>query len=241
VTSVNPDPNKFLFYIGKGLSDSGSGTTSGVLAAVDACVAKGAKIISMSLGGGSYSTVSANTFLQHYNNGVLIVAAAGNGGNSALSYPASYPAVMSIAAVDSNMNKASFSQWNSQVEISGPGVSVKSTIPGGYDSWSGTSMATPHVSTHNSFILVFDHASHFFVLLTSNRWLELLHSCGLTSPIAPTTRSETLFLKRHWTGAPQDAIFIMGLASYKPKLHIISFLQMDVQLLDPTPLQQMEL
>merc|ERR1712176_11519 len=80
------------------------------------------------------------------------IAAAGNGGNSALSYPASYKSVMSVAAVDSNENKAGFSQYNEQTEISGPGVSVKSTVTGNsgstfsYASYSGTSMATPHVA-----------------------------------------------------------------------------------------------
>ena len=53
---------------------------------------------------------------------------------------------MSVAATDISDNKAGFSQWNDQVEIAGPGVGVKSTIPGGYATWSGTSMATPHVA-----------------------------------------------------------------------------------------------
>ena len=57
VTSVNPDPSKFTFYIGKGLSDAGSGSNAGVMAAVQACVEAGAKVISMSLGGGSYSSI----------------------------------------------------------------------------------------------------------------------------------------------------------------------------------------
>lgn len=64
-----------------------------------------------------------------------------------MSYPASYDALMSVAAVDSNENKASFSQYNAQVEIAGPGVNVKSTLPNNqYASYSGTSMATPPVA-----------------------------------------------------------------------------------------------
>jgi len=81
------------------------------------------------------------------NEDILFVAAAGNGGSSSKLYPASYPALMSVAAIDSNKNKASFSQYNDQVEISAPGVSVKSSLPNDkYASWSGTSMATPHVA-----------------------------------------------------------------------------------------------
>merc|ERR1711923_326635 len=145
--------DKFSFFIGKGLTDSGSGSTSSVMAAVQACVDNGSNVISMSLGGGSPSDSVNQQYYGHYKeDNVLIIAAAGNSGNSALSYPASYKSVMSVAAVDSNENKAGFSQYNEQTEISGPGVSVKSTVTGNsgstfsYASYSGTSMATPHVA-----------------------------------------------------------------------------------------------
>ena len=74
----------------------------------------------------------------------------GNFGNTVYSYPASYPAVMSVAAVDFSNNQASFSQRNDQVEIAAPGVNVRSTVTTNngnsfsYVSWDGTSMATPH-------------------------------------------------------------------------------------------------
>merc|ERR1711971_1201975 len=145
--------DKFSFFIGKGLSDSGSGSTTSVMAAVQACVDNGSNVISMSLGGGSPSNTVNQQYYGHYKtDDVLIIAAAGNGGNSALSYPASYKSVMSVAAVDSSENKAGFSQYNEQTEISGPGVGVKSTVTGNsgstfsYASYSGTSMATPHVA-----------------------------------------------------------------------------------------------
>merc|ERR1712207_67034 len=155
VVGVIPGPlnNKFSFFIGKGLSDSGSGSTTGVMAAVQACVDNGSNVISMSLGGGSPSNTVNQQYYGHYkDDDVQIIAAAGNGGNSALSYPASYKSVMSVAAVDSSENKAGFSQYNEQTEISGPGVAVKSTITRNsgttfsYQSYSGTSMATPHVA-----------------------------------------------------------------------------------------------
>jgi subtilisin family serine protease len=149
----NSISDKFSFFIGKGLSDSGSGSTTGVMAAVQACVDNGSNVISMSLGGGSPSTTVSEQFYGHYKvDDVILIAAAGNSGNSALSYPGSYKSVMSVAAVDSSENKAGFSQYNEQVEISGPGVSVKSTVTGSsgstfsYASYSGTSMATPHVA-----------------------------------------------------------------------------------------------
>jgi subtilisin family serine protease len=152
VTSVNPDPTKFIFFIGKGLTNSGSGSGSGVLAAVQSCVDNGAKVISMSLGGGGFSSSSNAQYEEHYEAGVLIIAAAGNDGNSAMSYPASYNTVVSVASVDSSEVRSSFSQYNDQVELAAPGTAVKSTITTNsgtkfsYASWSGTSMATPHVA-----------------------------------------------------------------------------------------------
>ena len=144
---------QFSFFIGKGLSDAGSGTTSGVMEAVQKCVENNSTVVSMSLGGGAPSDTWDDQFYGHYkNDDVLIIAAAGNYGNSALSYPASYKSVMSVAAVDSNENRASFSQYNDQLEIAGPGVDVTSTVIGDsgstfdYGTWSGTSMATPHMA-----------------------------------------------------------------------------------------------
>jgi len=139
---------KFQLLISNALSGSGGGTSSGVMKAIENCVNQGAKVVSLSLGGGS-PTADIQKFYQDYadNDDILFVAAAGNGGSSSKMYPASYPALMSVAAIDSNKNKASFSQYNDQVEISAPGVSIKSTIPDNtYASWSGTSMATPHVA-----------------------------------------------------------------------------------------------
>merc|ERR1712113_826854 len=150
VVGVIPDNagGNFQLVIGKALSDSGSGSNSGVLGAVQSCVDDGAKVISLSLGGGGYSSTTDNFYKDLYEKeDILFVAAAGNGGSSSKLYPASYPALMSVAAIDSNKNKASFSQFNDQVEISAPGVGVKSSLPNDkYASWSGTSMATPHVA-----------------------------------------------------------------------------------------------
>lgn len=86
-------------------------------------------VINMSLGGGTSNTAESNGFQSLYNQGVLNIAAAGNDGNSSMSYPASYSSVMSVAALDSTKAKASYSQFNSQVEIAAPGSAVLSTYP----------------------------------------------------------------------------------------------------------------
>lgn len=120
---------------------------SDLVAAIQQCRDAGANVVSMSLGGTASSTTERNAMDSAYQGGMLLVAAAGNSGNSSLSYPAAYESVISVAAVDSAGNRASFSQYNNDVEIAAPGVNVQSTMPGNkYGSMSGTSMATPHVS-----------------------------------------------------------------------------------------------
>ncbi|MBK7974022.1 MAG: S8 family serine peptidase [Deltaproteobacteria bacterium] len=102
--------------------------SSDLAAAVGKCVTEGhARIISMSLGGGTPSQVEKKALDQALEKGVLSIAAAGNDGNSKKSYPAAYDSVMSVAAVDSALDHAEFSQFNDDVEIAGPGVAVRST------------------------------------------------------------------------------------------------------------------
>lgn len=135
-------------HIVKIFNNSGNWTyASDLIEGIQSCQSAGAKVVNMSLGGGSSNQTESAAMANFYNGGMLLVAAAGNAGNTSFSYPASYDSVVSVAAVDSNANLASFSQRNSQVEIAGPGVSVSSTWNnGGYNSISGTSMASPHVA-----------------------------------------------------------------------------------------------
>lgn len=86
-------------------------------------------VISMSLGGAGSTATENTAFQSAYDAGVLSIAAAGNAGTSAVSYPAGYASVMSVAAVDSAGVKATFSQFNADVEIAAPGVGVVSTTP----------------------------------------------------------------------------------------------------------------
>lgn len=147
VVGVNPSGQLGL-HIVKVFNDQGRWAYgSDLIKAIEQCEQAGANVTSMSLGGSGSSTAERNAFEQSYQRGMLHIAAAGNAGNSSLSYPASYNAVVAVAAVDSSESKAAFSQYNSQVEIAGPGVGVNSTWNNGaYRSISGTSMATPHVS-----------------------------------------------------------------------------------------------
>jgi subtilisin len=145
----------------KALDKRGSGWVSDIAAGIDWAVNNGAEVISMSLGG-SYSDTLKTSCDNAYASGIVVVAAAGNGGTNSVSYPAAYSSVIAVSATYSNDNLASFSNYGSEIELSAPGVNIYSTMPiysveltsgppwsrysNNYDYMSGTSMACPHVS-----------------------------------------------------------------------------------------------
>ncbi|MES2017160.1 MAG: S8 family serine peptidase [Pseudomonadota bacterium] len=123
-------PNKKIkLHIVKVFSAEGWAYSSSLASAAKLCGKAGANVISMSLGGAEPTRTELQTFQNLQAQGVLSVAAAGNAGDSSISYPAGYPSVMMVGALDENMAWASFSQFNAKVELAGPGVSVLSTVP----------------------------------------------------------------------------------------------------------------
>jgi subtilisin family serine protease len=106
----------------------------------------------MSLGGSSNSSVLFEATRWAYEHGAVLVAAAGNEGDGDpttdnVAYPARYPWVIAVAAVDRYYNVPTWSSEGREVDVAAPGVRVYSTYKnGGYAELSGTSMATPHVS-----------------------------------------------------------------------------------------------
>jgi subtilisin family serine protease len=136
----------------KFLDKNGSGTLENAIKGIDYATKMGAKIMSNSWGGGGDSQTLKEAIERANTAGALFVAAAGNESNnndSSPSYPASYqvPNVLSVAAVDNKGQIASFSNYGkNSVHVGAPGVNIVSTTTSGYESWSGTSMATPHVS-----------------------------------------------------------------------------------------------
>ncbi|QYF92473.1 S8 family peptidase [Massilia sp. PAMC28688] len=146
VVGVNSN-RRLKLHIVKVFGANGWAYSSTLASAANQCASYGANVISMSLGGPSYNSTENSTFANLASRGILNIAAAGNAGNTAISYPAGYTSVMSVGAVNEYKQWASFSQYNSKVEIAGPGVGVRSTVPGGgYANFDGTSMATPHVA-----------------------------------------------------------------------------------------------
>lgn len=130
VLGVLPNGNVKL-HIVKVFNDDGWGYSSTLAQAVDTCVQNGSTVINMSLGGAGSNATERNAMQAAFDAGVLLIAAAGNDGNTSLSYPASYDSVVSVAAVDDTKTHADFSQRNAQVELAGPGVDVRSTYPTG--------------------------------------------------------------------------------------------------------------
>jgi subtilisin family serine protease len=152
-----------IILVGKVLSNAGSGQDAGILAGINWAIQNGARVISMSLGApvpvGTPPTVAyENAGRAALNAGSLIIAAAGNTGSHPTLFPvgrpANSPSIMAVAAVDQSLQRASFScrgvnPNGGEVNIAGPGVSVFSSVPmpRRYDgTFSGTSMATPHVA-----------------------------------------------------------------------------------------------
>lgn len=156
-------------YVGKVLSNRGSGTDGGILAGIEWAITNGCHVISMSLGaptrpGDSYSRVYEKVGQRALQRGSLIIAAAGNESMdrstgkrfsppNPVGYPANAPSLMAVAALDAQLQVAAFSNGSinpdgGQIDIAGPGVNVYSSwpMPVRTRSISGTSMATPHVA-----------------------------------------------------------------------------------------------
>jgi thermitase len=131
----------------KVLNDDGMGAYSWLASGIIWAVDNGAKIINMSLGGSSSSSTLEDAVNYAWNNGVVVVASAGNSASTAPSYPAYYNNCIAVAATDANDALASFSNYGKWVDVAAPGMTIDSTWnDGGYGCMSGTSMASPHVA-----------------------------------------------------------------------------------------------
>ncbi|MBN2027265.1 MAG: peptidase S8, partial [Actinobacteria bacterium] len=136
----------------KVLDAQGSGYDSDVAAGIRYAADHGAEVINMSLGGPDYSYTLSEAVNYAHNKGVVIVAASGNESTS-VSYPAACDHVIAVGALKSNDILADFSNQGSALDLTAPGVSILSTVPGGYGKMTGTSMASPVVSGCASLVL----------------------------------------------------------------------------------------
>ncbi len=163
VIGVAPEANLYSLKV---LDSTGSGYISDVIAAIewaietrkDTDTSNNIQIISMSLGSNSGVTAYETACSQAYNSGILLVAAAGNDGNTrgtgnSVDYPAAYSSVIAVAATDSMNKRASYSSTGPAVELTAPGVNILSTYENDLTSLSGTSMACPHVAGTAALVL----------------------------------------------------------------------------------------
>ena len=130
------------------LDVNGRGNTYVLAYAIEWAVDNGADVINLSLGSEFDSQVLGDAIAAAQARGVVIVAAAGNDGGEIPQYPANFPGVISVTAVDGSDHKADFANFGaSWVDLASPGVGITSTVPVSapvlYAAWSGTSMAAP--------------------------------------------------------------------------------------------------
>lgn len=143
---------KASLYAVKVLDNTGSGYISDIISGLQWSVANNMQVVNMSFGGGGDVQAMHDAIIAASRAGIVLVAAAGNSGNRLgtgdnVSYPARYPEVIAVAAVNSSDVRADFSSTGNAVELAAPGVSIlSSTFGGGYGTKSGTSMASPHVA-----------------------------------------------------------------------------------------------
>ncbi|GAB3798953.1 S8 family serine peptidase [Virgibacillus kimchii] len=131
----------------KVLGDDGSGSIFGIIEGVLHSVSVDADVINMSLGGGGYNQSFDDAVQTAVNAGTIVVAASGNEYQSSISYPAAYESVIAVGSVTSNKSRSPFSNYGNGLDLMAPGSNIYSTVPNnGYNSLSGTSMASPHVA-----------------------------------------------------------------------------------------------
>lgn len=150
------------------------GRFSDLIDALDQCIERQIDIVNMSLGSGDSSELVAQKLAEVRQHGVACIVAAGNS-SGPVQFPGTQPAVFTVAAIgqldrfpaDSyhaqtvvpgmvagSMFSPKFTCFGPQIAVAGPGVAIISTVPGGgYASWDGTSMATPHITGMGALLL----------------------------------------------------------------------------------------
>jgi len=132
----------------KVLGSDGSGSFSGINAALRYALSIKPDVINMSLGSHSYNSEMHGLIKQLYAADIPIIAASGNDGRGkAVNYPAKYSEVICVTAFDKHGKPARFNSTGPEADFSAPGVDIYSTwLDGRYVKLSGTSMATPFVA-----------------------------------------------------------------------------------------------
>lgn len=162
VAGVAPEANLLILKV---LGKNGSGQYDWIIKAIQYAIDQKVDIISMSLGGPSDVKELHDVIIEAVKQNILVVCAAGNDGDGQDStdergYPGCYNEVISVGAVDLELESSPFSNSNNEVDVVAPGEKVTSTyLNGKYATLSGTSMATPHVSGALALLKILSNAA----------------------------------------------------------------------------------
>jgi subtilisin family serine protease len=158
ILGVAPDAN---LYAVKAMDSTGSGTTATILSGVEWAINNHIDILNMSITTEKDDAALKKIIDRAYSEGLLIVAAAGNNGTSngdadSILFPARYPNVIAVGAINDQDKRVSLSATGPALEIMAPGYNIYSTVPkisdsfdgirDGYSYMTGTSMAAPYIS-----------------------------------------------------------------------------------------------
>lgn len=143
IIGVSPEADIYAVKI----FENNEGNLYDAIEAVEWAIDNNMDLISMSWGLRSYSKILEEVLYKAYENDILLVASAGNDGEHKILYPAHYPQVIAVGALDTNNDRASFSNYGYELELMASGVDVYTTKNNNdyYIGVSGTSFAAPHV------------------------------------------------------------------------------------------------
>ncbi len=123
------------------------GLASNLIKGINWAIDNNAQIINLSLASSGDSNLIHEAIVKAVEEGITVIAASGNDGKEGISYPAAYPEVISVGAINSQKEKAYFSNYGQKLDLVAPGVNILSIYSKDeYNYAQGTSMATPHVS-----------------------------------------------------------------------------------------------
>lgn len=142
VVGMVPDADLYAIKV---LDSAGDGYVSDIIEGIEWAISNNMNILNMSFGTITDSQSLHDVVINAYNAGITMVAAAGNNYGGVSEYPAAYPEVISVGAIDKDGSIAAFSALEG-VDIYAPGVIIYSTyLNGEYQLNNGTSMACPHI------------------------------------------------------------------------------------------------
>ncbi|WP_052948089.1 S8 family peptidase [Aneurinibacillus tyrosinisolvens] len=148
-------PGVHLYGI-KALDRDGNGRVSDIIKGMEWAIDNNIQVLNMSFGDSKHNAALEHATRKAHQKGIILVGSAGNDGErgGTIDYPARFPWVLSVGAVDHDMKRASFSSKGGRIDIMAPGVDIRSTWKGGaYKVESGTSMSAAHVSGGAALVL----------------------------------------------------------------------------------------